>query len=100
VGELRPSRDDSAPWFKSTADLAVLRVDWKLVRRWDWLLELRTLRAAELSERKSGVLTAAYYHVTENVKVGLGYNFTDFSDDLTDQSYRSRGVFLNVLGKF
>jgi flagellar motor protein MotB len=100
VGELRPSRDDSAAWFKSTADLAVLRVDWKVVRQWDWLVELRTLRAAELSERKSGFLTAGYYHVNENLKVGVGYNFTDFSDNLTDLSYRSRGVFLNVLGKF
>ena len=41
-----------------------------------------------------------YYHVNENFKVGLGYNFTDFSDDLTDLSYRSRGVFVNLLGKF
>jgi hypothetical protein len=32
--------------------------------------------------------------------VGVGYNFTDFSDDLTDLSYRSRGVFVNLLGKF
>jgi hypothetical protein len=75
-------------------------VDWKVVRQWDWLVELRTLRAAELSERKSGFLTAGYYHVNENLKVGLGYNFTDFSDNLTDLGYRSRGVFLNVLGKF
>ncbi|NML14998.1 OmpA family protein [Azohydromonas caseinilytica] len=100
VGELRPSRDDAAAWFKSTADLAIVRVDWKVVRQWDWMVELRTLRAAELDERKSGFLTALYYHVNENVKVGAGYNFTDFSDNLTDLSYRSRGVFLNVLGKF
>jgi hypothetical protein len=32
--------------------------------------------------------------------VGLGHNFTDFSDNLTDLSYRSRGWFLNMLGKF
>ncbi len=38
--------------------------------------------------------------MNENLKVGVGYNFTDFSDDLTDLSYRSRGVFLNILGKF
>ena len=100
IGELRPSRDDSAPWFKSSAQLAIARVDWKVVRRYDWLVELRMLRAGELSERKTGLLTAGYYHVNENFKVGLGYNFTDFSDDLTDLSYRSRGVFLNMLGKF
>ncbi|MGA0612414.1 OmpA family protein [Caldimonas sp. KR1-144] len=100
VGELRPSRDDSAPWFKSSAQLAIARIDWKVVRKYDWLLELRTLRAGELDERKHGALTAVYYHVDENFKVGLGYNFTDFSDDLTDLSYRSSGVFLNVIGKF
>ena len=82
------------------AQLAIARVDWNVVRQYDWLLELRTLRAVELHERKSGLLTAAYYHVNENFKIGAGYNFTDFSDDLTDLSYRSRGIFVNVLGKF
>lgn len=100
TGELRAARDDSAPWFRSTATLAVARVDWKVVRHWDWLLEVRSLEARELDDRKSGFLTAAYYHVNENLKVGLGHNFTDFSDNLTDLSYRSRGWFLNMLGKF
>ncbi len=99
-GELRPSRDDAAPWFESSAELAVIRLDWKVVRRWDWLVELRSLRAKELGDRRSGWLTAGYYHLNENFKVGLGYNFTDFSDDLTDLDYRSRGWFLNMLGKF
>jgi len=77
-----------------------VRVDWKLVRQWDWMVELRSLRANELHDRKNGWLTAGYYHVNENLKVGVGYNFTDYSDDLTDLSYRSKGLFLNVLGKF
>jgi hypothetical protein len=34
------------------------------------------------------------------VKVGVGYSFSDFSSDLGDQSYSSRGYFLNLLGKF
>jgi hypothetical protein len=34
------------------------------------------------------------------VKVGVGYSVSDFSDDLTDQSYTSKGVFINLLGKF
>lgn len=99
-GELRASRDNSAPWLRSSAQLSVLRVDWKVLRQWDWLLELRSLDAKELQDRRSGWLTAGYYHVNENLKVGLGYNFTDFSDDLTDMRYRSRGWFFNVLGKF
>jgi opacity protein-like surface antigen len=99
-GELRASRDDSAQWFKSSAELAVARVDWKVVRQWSWMAELRSLRAKELGDRRTGWLTAGYYHLNENFKVGLGYNFTDFSDNLTDLSYRSRGFFVNVLGKF
>ncbi|WKB56152.1 OmpA family protein [Eleftheria terrae] len=99
-GELKPSRDDAAPWFESTATLAVLRVDWKVVRQWDWLVELRSLRAEELKDRRTGWLTAGYYHLNENFKVGIGYNFTNFSDELTDLDYRSRGWFLNMLGKF
>ncbi|MGJ7523917.1 hypothetical protein ACSFA0_25840 [Variovorax sp. LT1P1] len=99
-GELRASRDDSAQWFKSSAELAVARVDWKVVRQWSWMAELRSLRAKELGDRRTGWLTAGYYHLNENFKVGLGYNFTDFSDNLTDLSYRSRGFFVNMLGKF
>ena len=30
---------------------------------------------------------------------GVGYNFTDFSDDLTDLSYDSKGFFLNLTGR-
>jgi outer membrane protein OmpA-like peptidoglycan-associated protein len=99
-GELRASRDDSAEWFKSSAQLAIARVDWKVVRNWSWMAELRSLKAKELGDRKTGWLTAGYYHVNENFKVGVGYNFTDYSDNLTDLSYRSRGFFVNALGKF
>ena len=33
-----------------------------------------------------------------DVKAGAGYNFTDFSDDLTDLSYDHRGAFINLIG--
>lgn len=49
---------------------------------------------------RSGFLTAVYYHLHKNFKAGVGYNFTDFSDDMTDLSYRSHGWFFNVIGKF
>ena len=34
----------------------------------------------------------------EHLKLGVGYNFTDFSDDLTDLSYDHQGAFFNVVG--
>jgi hypothetical protein len=31
--------------------------------------------------------------------VGVGYNFTDFSDDLTNLDYQNSGWFINTVGK-
>ena len=86
-------------WFDSQAWLGILRADFHIVRKWDWLGEYRVLRATEAQDMRSGFLTALYYHVDKHVKVGAGYNFTDYSDDLTDLSYRSRGFFINIIGK-
>ena len=33
----------------------------------------------------------------DHFKVGIGYNFTDFSEDLTDLSYDHHGFFLNIV---
>ena len=43
---------------------------------------------------------AAYNHVGDSFKVGLGYNFTEFSDDLTDLDYEYAGWYINLLGKY
>jgi len=99
IGELRQTRDSSAPWFDSRATLSVLRADYKVVRNWDALLEVRRLSTSESGSRK-GYLGALYYHINENLKFGGGYNFADFTDDVTNLSYRSRGPFVNAIGKW
>jgi len=99
IGELKFTNPDSE-WFKSRADLVVLRADWHFVREWDALVEWRNLRAQEAKDARAGALVAIYRHVGQHVKMGVGYNFTDYSDDLTDLSYDSRGWFLNVLATF
>ena len=65
----------------------------------------RTLTAGNLRPlveaiHAGGALAAISRYVGDHVKVGLGYNFTDFSDDLTDLSYDHHGLFLNVVGTF
>ena len=52
----------------------------------------------DMEEQRSGALLAVSRYVGEHFKVGAGYNFTDFSDDLTDLSYDSKGFFLNLTG--
>ena len=38
--------------------------------------------------------------VGENFKVGIGYNFTGFSDDLTHVRQDNKGWFLNLTGYY
>jgi len=85
-------------FFDNAAQLAVLRVDWRFRKSWESMAEVRTLDLRDISQRRRGALAEIYRHIGKNLKVGVGYNFTDFSDDLTDLKYNHKGVFLNLIG--
>ncbi len=99
IGELK-DRVLDGPWFDARAQLAILRLDIKAIRDWDFLAELRSLDSSTASDRKTGALIGVYKHINDNFRVGVGYNFTDYSDNLTDLSNKSRGVFINGLAKY
>jgi flagellar motor protein MotB len=87
-------------FFDSTADLYIARADWHVMQQWDLALEGRMLSVKQAQDRRSGALVALYRHLSNNVKLGAGWNFTDFSDDLTNLNYTHHGVFINVVAKF
>jgi len=96
----RVSQDRENPdFFDSRASLYILRADWHFTHRWDAMLEGRLLDLPDAEDRRMGTLVALYRHVGKNLKIGVGYNFTDFSDDLTNLDYDSHGVFFNFVGK-
>ncbi len=37
----------------------------------------------DAQDARTGMLVGAYYHFSNILKLGGGYNFSDFSDDLT-----------------
>ncbi|HET9840182.1 MAG TPA: OmpA family protein [Candidatus Angelobacter sp.] len=85
-------------FFNNTAQLSVLRLDWRFLKQWDSLAEVRQLGLPDINQRRRGVLAAVYHHISKNLKAGVGYNFTDFSDELTDLKYNHRGIFVNLIG--
>ncbi len=99
LGEVEWNRGegDFAP---STAQLAVARMDVRIVHDWDFMVEGRALWMSELEQVNYGLLAGVYRHIGDNLKVGVGYNFGRFSDDLTDLTLDDGGVFLNVIGQF
>ena len=90
----------SDTFVSSNTHLGVVRADWRPVKKWDALVEGRYLTNDRAGDHRWGALAAVYRHLGNNVKIGAGYNFADFSDDLSDQSYTSKGFFINLLGKF
>ena len=85
-------------FFNNTALLSVLRLDRRFGKNWEGMAEARMLDMPKISQRQRGALTTIYRHIGNNLKAGIGYNFTDFSDDLTDMRYNHKGVFFNLVG--
>lgn len=91
---------DSDTFVSSNTQLGVLRLDWRLVKKWDAVVEGHYLTNDVAGDDRFGGIAAIYRHLGNNVKVGVGYSFSDFSTDLADQNYSSDGFFINLLGKF
>ena len=98
-GQVSPDRINRE-FFTSRANLYVLRADWHIVYKWDALVEVRTLDLPDADDHRSGVVVMLYRHVTDHIKAGVGYNFSDFSDDLTQLDYRYQGLCVNLVGKY
>jgi hypothetical protein len=99
LGEISFDREDPE-YFDNRASLYVLRADWRFTHNWEVLLETRLLDMPDLDEQRQGALFAISRNVGDHFKVGVGYNFTDFSSDLTDLSFDHHGAFLNFTGAF
>ncbi len=97
LGQVALERDDPQ-FFDNSAQLVILRTDVRLWEVWEGLVEARALDLPDVDQRRSGALVGVYRYLGEHFKVGAGYNFTDFSDDLTDLSYDHQGFFINLIG--
>ncbi|NNC96851.1 MAG: OmpA family protein [Gammaproteobacteria bacterium] len=99
TGELRERRNDGE-WFESETRFAAIRGRYHLTSNWDGLLEYRWLNVQQDDSTRHGLLMSIDRHVANNFKIGVGYNFTDFSDDLRITDYDSQGWFINLVGKY
>jgi hypothetical protein len=97
LGQVSLDRDDPE-FFDNSAHLYILRTDWRFLTHYESSIEGRMLDLTDLNEQRTGALVTFYRYFGAHLKVGVGYNFTDFSDDLTDLSYDHHGWFLNLVG--
>lgn len=97
-GEVRYGRG-SGPWFDSATDFAALQLRYEVVYAWHALAEYRWLDVKAGGTRQ-GWLVGLDRDIGKNFRIGAGYNFTEFSDDLTDFDYDHEGWFLNMVGMY
>ena len=106
-------------WLDMDLRMAVARVGYEIPwnrsrleekpwwRDLEFVAEHRWLRDRRNKESRSGALVGVYKQFVANHKrfdsayrIGLGYNFSGFDDDLRDVGYRSHGWFLDMTTTF
>lgn len=97
--EMKAARDESE-WFSAETTLYAVSLSYKFYQNWRVSGEYHWLISDMDNEKKEGVMAGIDYDIHENLRIGVGYNFTDFSDDLRYDDYRARGVYINIIGKF
>ena len=97
-GEARYGRGTGA-WFDSATTFAASQVRYELLHKWHALAEYRWLDVDDGGTRQ-GWMAGVDRDIGRNFRVGVGYNFTDFSDDLTDLDYDHRGFYINFVGSY
>ena len=82
--------------------LWVNRFNFHVTRKWDVAAEYRLFWQFDASETlKHGPLLEVDREFYDYVRMGFGYNFTEFDDDLRNSNrYSSHGPFVRMTGKF
>ncbi len=99
AGEIRSDRD-TGTWSKNDATLAAARVRYHLTHNWDAMAEYHWMNSDESQDSQHGAMVSVDRHIGKNMKIGVGYNFTNFNDDLSNTDADAKGWFINLVGKY
>ena len=97
-GEVRFGRG-TGDWADSAATFAAGQIRYELRQQWHGLAEYRWLDVKHGGTRQ-GWLLGLDRDINRNFRLGAGYNFTDFSDNLTNFDYDHKGWFINLTGSY
>ncbi|MGF1870474.1 hypothetical protein [Photobacterium indicum] len=86
---------------KNDIFLTGLSASYNVMKSWDVTGEYHWKKDQENNQLEHGALVSVNKHINDNMKVGVGYNFSSFEDDLVhNDDYDAEGIFINVVGKF
>ncbi|MDI6786865.1 MAG: SdrD B-like domain-containing protein, partial [Planctomycetota bacterium] len=96
------------PELDKDVSMLALRLNYRLfsslkpLDKWIVGLEYRLLNVALSEDSRTGGVFEIERPVGDNLMLGFGYNFVDFSDDLTQLSrnYKIQGAFIRLTAKY
>ena len=89
------------PRTETTTRLAIQRLNVAFYRQLLVGAEYRLLDETETDAARQGWLAEVGWKLHQHFRVGVGYNFTDFSDnEFSDNDYSVKGWFLRVQGMY
>jgi len=88
--------------LKSRMRLWINRFSYHLSDTWDAALEYRTLSMDQgADDSASGSLFEVNRLFFKHMRIGVGYNFTDFTDnEFSANDYSAKGYFFRIQGKY
>jgi hypothetical protein len=90
----------TGPWFDSGTDFAAAQVRYGLRSHWHALVEYRWQAGRPRRRATRTSWPGVDRDIGPHLRLGAGYNFTDFSDDLTEFGRGHRGWFLDISGRY
>jgi hypothetical protein len=91
---------DRSP-VRTNTSLSIHRLNYNFMGDFDLGIEYRMKRVKEADDQQVGWLTELMYRVGKHMRLGVGFNFTDFSDnEFSENDYSVRGMFVRVQGKY
>lgn len=93
--------DPDFPTSRSITVLAISRLNYHLTSVVDAAVEYRWLGNVLAEQTEHGPLVEVAWSPVRHVALGVGYNFTRFTDDLlVEDTGNHHGVFLRVTGRY
>ena len=97
--QIRSDRD-SGTWAENDASLASARVTYHMTHNWDAMAGYHWMNSDASQDSQQGAMLSLDRHLGKNMKIGIGYNFTNFNDDLSNTDGDAEGWFVNLVGKY
>jgi hypothetical protein len=89
------------PELETDTFLVVQRFNYNVYKPIDVGVEYRWLGQRQTDDQREGFAAEVAWRLRKHVRFGLGYNFTDFSDnEFSQNDYSVRGWFLRIQGMY